>query len=215
VRRNQVLIGAIVGVAVFYTIAIIALGSPPDATASGADVVKWFREHDDSVRVAVWCTTFAMVFMGVYAAYVRKALPKPHADIFFAGAITLIAETIVQTWILAGLALHPRNLQPSTARLALDVANYWGPVLISATILMLAPIVVLAFRGQAGLPRWLGWLAGIALAEQIIESITIFGTRGFTEPGGAMNLVLGAGLTTIALLAIGVVIATEREPVRA
>jgi hypothetical protein len=79
--------------------------------------------------------------------------------------------------------------------------------------MMLAPVVVLAFRGEAGLPRWLGWLAGIALAEQIVESITIFGTRGFTAPGGPMNLELGAALTTIALLAIGVVVATEPAPV--
>jgi hypothetical protein len=214
-RRNQVLIGAIVAVAVLYLVAVIALGSPPDATDSGAQVVHWFREHAHDVRVSVWFTTFAMVFFGVFAACVRQALPKPHADIFFAGAITLIAETIVQTWIFAGLALHPRSLQPSNARLALDIVSFWGPVLISATILMLAPVVVLAFRGEAGLPMWLGWLAGIALAEQIVESITIFGTRGFTAPGGPMNLELGAGLTTIALLAIGVVVARRPETARA
>jgi hypothetical protein len=200
---------------VFFVLSTIALGTPPDATDSGAQVVRWFQEHDGNVRVWLWLTTFAMVFFGVYAAYVRRSLPKPHADLFFAGAITLIAETCVQGWIWGGLALHPQRLEPASARLALDIASFWGPVLISATILMLAPVVVLAFRGEAGLPRWLGWLASIALAEQIIESITVFGTRGFTEPGGDMNLVLGALLTTVALLALGVVVATEPEPVPA
>jgi hypothetical protein len=85
-------------------------------------------------------------------------------------------------------------------------------VLICATILMLAPVVVLAFQAQPSLPRWLGWLAAVALAEQIIESITIFGTRGFTAPGGPMNLVVGALLTTVALLALGVVVASEPAP---
>jgi hypothetical protein len=211
-RRNQVLIYAMVGVVVFYAAAAIALGTAPDATDSGAAVVRWFRENKDHVRLAVWFNTFAMVFFGVYAAHVRRFLPAPHRDVFFAGAVTLIAESVLQGWFLAGLALHPGSLQPSNARLALDIASFWGPVLISATILMIAPIVVLAFRGEAGLPRWLGWVAGIALAEQIVESVTIFGTRGFTAPGGPMNLELGAALTLIALLAVGVVVATGPTP---
>jgi hypothetical protein len=184
----------------------------PEATATGAQVVKWFRTNGHDVRVWLWFSTFALAFFGVYAAEVRRALPAPQRDLFFAGAIVLIAVSIVQGWVLAGLALHPKRLQPNTARLVLDIASYWGPVLICATILMLAPIVVLAFRGRPVLPRWLGWLAALALAEQIIESITIFGTRGFTAPGGPMNLVLGALLTTIALLALGVVVASAPAP---
>jgi hypothetical protein len=212
-RRNQVLLGAILGFAVFYVIATLALGSPPETTAGGAQVVRWFRTNGHDVRVWLWFSTFALVFFGVYAAQVRRALPAPHRDLFFAGAVTLIAVTSVQGWIWAGLALHPKRLQPSTARLALDIASYWGPVLIAATIMMLSPVVVLAFQGRPRLPRWLGWLAAIALAEQIVESITIFGTHGFAAPGGPMNLVLGALLTTVALLALGVVIASE--PARA
>ena len=211
-RRNQVLLGAILGFVVFYLIATIALGSTPETTATGVDVVRWFRTNGHHVRVWLWFSTFALVFFGVYAAQVRRALPAPHRDAFFAGAITLIAVSSVQGWIWAGLALHPQRLQPATARLALDIASFWGPVLICATILMLAPVAVLAFRGEAGLPRWLGWLVGVALAEQIIESITIFGHRGFTAPGGPMNLVLGALLTTIALLAVGVVVASQPAP---
>ena len=34
-----------------------------------------------------------------------------------------------------------------------------------------------------------------------METITIFGTTGFTEPGGAMNLQLGAGLVAAWMLA--------------
>ena len=213
-RRNQVLLGAILGVAVFYLIATIALGSPPHATATGTEVARWFRTHDHHVRVWLWFSTFALVFFGVYAAEVRRALPAPHRDLFFAGAVTLIAVTCVQGWIWAGLALHPKRLQPSTARLVLDIASYWGPVLICATILMLAPIVVLAFQGRPSLPRWLGWLAAIALAEQIIESITIFGTSGFVAPGGPVNTFVGAILTLVALGALGVVVANEPRRVQ-
>jgi len=39
--------------------------------------------------------------------------------------------------------------------------------------------------------------------EQSVETITIFGSTGFTQPGGAMNMQLGAGLTFVWILAFG------------
>jgi hypothetical protein len=62
-------------------------------------------------------------------------------------------------------------------------------------------------RGGAGLPRWLGFVAAVALAEQLVETITIFGRHGFIAPGGAMNVDLGAGLVGVALLCLGVAVA--------
>src|ERR1051325_11518439 len=98
-RRNQVLIGAILGVLVLYVLATISLGSLPATTDTGREVARWFREHKGNVRAWLRFTTFAMVFLGVFAAQVRRALPRPHADVFFAGVVTLIAETCVQGWI--------------------------------------------------------------------------------------------------------------------
>jgi hypothetical protein len=69
---------------------------------------------------------------------------------------------------------------------------------------MLAPVTILAIRGAGGLPRWVGVVAGVALIEQLIETITIFGRDGFTAPGGPMNVYLGAGLTAVALVTLGV-----------
>lgn len=78
--------------------------------------------------------------------------------------------------------------------MVLDVAVFWGPVLTGATTTMIAPVTLLALRGHAGLPRWLGVVGAVAFAEQAVETVTIFGSTGFTEPGDAMNLQLGAGL---------------------
>jgi hypothetical protein len=69
---------------------------------------------------------------------------------------------------------------------------------------MMAPVTLLALRGHAGLPWWLGVLGAVALAEQAVETVTIFGSTGFTEPGGAMNLQLGAGLVWAWLRALAV-----------
>jgi hypothetical protein len=60
---------------------------------------------------------------------------------------------------------------------------------------MIALMTLLALRGQAGLPRWFGVLGAVAFMEQTIGTITIFDSTSVTEPGGAMNMQLGAGLS--------------------
>ena len=214
VRRETVVWSALVGTGVAYIAAAIVLGTTPKATDSGATVAAWFRTHASNVHWWLWLETLAVVLFAVLAAFVRSRLPVIYRDVFLIGAITLVAETVAQGWIWAGMAWHADVLQPATARTLLDVASYWGPVLTSSTVLMLGPVAVLALRREAGLPMWLGVVTAVALVEQLVETITIFGHRGFIAPGGPMNLLLGAGLTLIALGATAVVTARTLAPLR-
>jgi hypothetical protein len=198
---SRALVGAAVTASVLYLAGTVALGTPPEAADTGAQVVAWFREHRDGVRWFVWAITVNAPVFALMFALMRRLLPAPHRDVFFIGAIAFVGTTAVQTWFWAGLALHADQLEPATARAILDVAIFWGPVLTGATMTMIAPVTLLALRGQAGLPQWLGILGAVAFIEQAVETVTVFGSTGFTEPGGAMNLQLGAGLVTIWLLA--------------
>jgi hypothetical protein len=205
VRRSTVLLAATIGFGVLYLAAAIALGSTPDANDSGQSVAAWFRDNGGQVRAWLWLLTLSLPLFATFAALIRTQLPAPHRDIFFFGAITLAAETAVQGWIWAGMAWHADELQPATARTLLDVASLWGPVLTSTTVTMLAPVALLGLRGEPpALPRWLGVVAAVALVEQLVETITIFGRHGFIAPGGPMNIYLGAGLTAVALLSLGI-----------
>jgi hypothetical protein len=212
VRRSTLLFWVTIGFGVLYGAGAIVLGSPPEAGDSGQQVVSWFQDHDAQVRTWAWLLTLSGPLVAVFAALVRDRLPAPHRDVFFFGAIAFAAETAIQAWIWAGMSWHADQLGPATARTLLDVASFWGPVLTSTTITMLAPVVLLALGGRAGLPRWLGVVSAVALAEQLVETITVFGKRGFIAPGGPMNIYLGAGLTAIALLGLG--IALSRAPER-
>jgi hypothetical protein len=127
--------------------------------------------------------------------------------VFFFGAIAFIVQTAIQSWLWAGLSWHTDQLQPATARILLDVASFWGPILTGATITMLAPVVLLALRGT--LPRWLGILQALTLLEQLIETVTVDGHTGFTAPGGPMNLFLGAGLVAASGTALGLTLAFQ------
>jgi hypothetical protein len=177
-----------------YVAGVIALGEPPGAAATGEELVAWLRAHRSGVRWFVWAGTVSAPLVAVMFALLRRLLPTPHGDVFLIGAIGIVVTIAVQSWTWGGLALHADRLEPATARTVLDVALFWGPVLTGATTTMMAPVTLLALRGQAGLPRWLGVLGAVAFVEQAVETVTIFGSSGFTEPGGAMNLQLGAGL---------------------
>ena len=192
---SRALLGAALAVLILYVVALIALGTPPGAGDTGEQVVAWFRDHRDGARWSVWAGAVGTLPFAVMFAILRRLLPPPHRDVFFFGAIVCVMSYVVQSWIWAGLALHANRLEPATARTVLDVALFFGPVLTGATITTTGPVTLLALRGQAGLPRWLGVFGVIAFVEQAIETVTIFGSTGFTEPGGAMNLQLGAALT--------------------
>jgi hypothetical protein len=200
---SAALLVATVAYAILNTAGLAAFGMLPAASETGAELVSWFREHGTAVRWFVWASTVAAPLFAVMVALLRRLLPEPHRDVFLIGSIAFQVCLSVWTWTWAGLALHADHLEPVTTRAILDVAVFFGPVLTGFTTTMMAPVTLLALGREPRIPRWLGALGLVAFAEQAIETITIFGSTGFTQPGGAMNMELGAGLTLAWILAFG------------
>jgi hypothetical protein len=200
---SRALLAATAAYAILVAVAMVAFGTFPAASETGPQLVTWFRENRDSVRWGVWAFTVAVPSFALEVALLRRLLPAPHRDMFLFGAVALTAEIAVWSWTWAGLALHADRLEPVITRTVLDVAVFMGPALTGSTTTMMVPVTWLALRSQAGIPRWLGALGLVAFVEQAIETITIFGSTGFTQPGGAMNMQLGAGLTLAWILAFG------------
>jgi hypothetical protein len=199
---SRTLIAAAIVAAILYIVGAVALGSPPEATDSPAQVVAWFQDHQDSARLYAWTAALGTLTFAIIAGLIRTTLPEAAGNVFLLGAAVLIVETAIQAWFWAGLSLHSDSLEPATARLVLDVASFWAPILTGATTTMIGAVTVLGLREHPLIPRWLTVIGMIAFVEQLIETITIFGTEGFTAPGGDMNLVLGAGLTGIWLVGL-------------
>jgi hypothetical protein len=124
--------------------------------------------------------------------------------------MSVVATGVVWSWFAAGLALHPATLQPETARTITDISAYFGPTLTVSIVLVVAPVGVAAWNESGGFPRWLAFLSTVFVAEQLIETITIFGKSGFIAPGGPMNFMLGAGLYFIWIIAVGIAVSTPR-----
>ncbi len=201
---SRALLAATAAYGILGAVALAAFGTLPAASETGPQLVTWFRENRDSVRWGVWAFTVATPPFALEVALLRRLLPEPHRDMFLVGAVAYMAAIAVWSWTWAGLALHVDQLDPVTTRTVLDVAVFFGPVLTGSTTTMMAPVTWLALGSQAGIPRWLGALGLVAFVEQAIETITIFGSTGFTQPGGAMNMQLGAGLTLAWILAFGI-----------
>ena len=200
-RGSRTLLAAAVALLILGVAQVIVLGDTPPAVDSGAQVVAWLRGHAEAVRWWVWAITVGGSVYGLVIALLRRLLPAPHRDVFLIGAIGLGVTNAVQTYFWGGLALHADRLEAATARTLLDVAIYWGPVLTGQTMLMIAPVTLLALRARAGLPRWLGVLGLVVFIEQAAETVTIFGSTSFTAPGGAMNNEVGAPLFIVWLVA--------------
>jgi len=201
--QSRALIGVTLAYGLAVGVALSTAGTFPAAMETGDQVVTWFREHADAMRWSVWALTVSTPPFAVMVALLRRLLPEPHRDVFLIGALLFAGSTAVFSWFFGGLALHAATMDPANARALLDVAVFYGPVLTSATTTMMAPVTLLALGGRAGLPRWLGALGAVAFVEQAVETVTIFGSTGFTQPGGAMNMQLGASLTLAWILAFG------------
>lgn len=214
-KRSTILYLATVGFVISYLVPGIALGPPPEIDADGRAVIDWFRDNASTIRFSLWVGIFGMALFALMASIVRSSLPSPHRDVFFFGAVTFASVTTIQGWFWAGLARHVDIVDPAVARTLLDISSYWGPFLCGATVLTLAPIVAVSFGRAPVLPRWVGLISAVALVEQLVETVTIFGDHGFLGPGGPMNLILGAGLTTIAWVSLAIAVARGPNSVNA
>jgi len=200
--QARVLVTAGILLLALYVTGAVALGTPPQVSDSPETIAAWFLDNRDAARLYAWTAAFATLAVATIAAIIRGLLPAPHRDVFLLGAAAFVIETAVQAWFWAGLALDPASLDPATVRLAFSVVSFWGPVLTGATMAMIGAVTALGLRAQPAIPRWLTVIGVIAFLEQAIETITVFGTSGFTAPGGAMNLQLGATVTIVWIIAL-------------
>jgi hypothetical protein len=200
-----------VGYVVFLFAGLVLLPAAPEVTASGARIVRYYQDHGDAVRVANWLSAWSMVPLVLLVAHLRSRLAGTSRDVMLLGAAGLVVTTIVWSWFNLGLALHPDTLDPQVARTLTDVSAYFGPVLTVSIVLLIAPVGLAAWRREGGFPRWLAWLTAVFAAEQSIETITVFGKRGFIAPGGAMNFALGAGLFLVWIIGAGIAASQAAE----
>lgn len=203
--------------ALAYTL-LVAVGlfvvpATPGVTATGQELVDHLTQHAGGIRLVAWLGAMSLIPLVLLVARLRQLMDGIGRDVLLFGTVGLVASTMVWVWFGAGLALHPSTLQPATARTIADVGAYFGPVLTVAVLLMVAPVGAAAWNGTANLPRWLAWVSAAVVAEQMIESFTVFGRSGVFAPGGTLNMGVGPALFLIWIISAGVSATAHAMPV--
>jgi hypothetical protein len=195
--------------ALLYVAGLSLVIGLPGVDKSGEAVVAFVRDHAGVLRLSGLLAAWGALTLVVILAYARDRLEGPFAHVFTIGSAVVVTEVSIVTWFWSGLALHADRLDPGVARVLMDVASMWGPILTVADVMVAAPIVLAA---RAGLfPRWLGLLAAVFAIEQLVETVTIVGGRGqFISPGGPMNYDLGGVLFIAFFVALGLTVSFSR-----
>jgi hypothetical protein len=183
----------------------------PGISKGGDELVRYYRQHGDAVRVSLWLATVALIPLVLLLMKLRTHLQGLGRDVLLVATAMYATESTLVAWVGAGLALHGRTLDAHVARTVADIGAYFGPLLTIAIVLMVGGVGVAALRSEGKFPFWFGCVSLVVVVEQSIETITVFGRSGFIAPGGAMNFGLGATLTLLWILCAGVVASRADE----
>jgi hypothetical protein len=197
--------------AALFLLGAFVVPPPPSLAASGQEVVGYYRDHAGAVRLSVWLIVLSGGPYTLFVCWVRSVLHGIGRDVAFFGGAALGVLTTAWLWVTAGPALHPDALQPATARAVADVAAVYGPTVTAVVVLFAAPVALDALRPAGAFAPWVGWLSATLVAEQAVESLTIFPRSGFFAPGGGMNFAVGLPLFLVWAVAAA---AGHRGPAR-
>lgn len=194
-KPSRILLVTTIATGTLYVLSFVALHhGHPEVETSGQEIVAWFSENGAQARTYAWLSAFVSTGFTILGGLLANVMPRPHRYIFLDGAVGFAVTARIQAWFWAGLAFHPQNLDPGTARVLLDITQFWAPVVNSSMVAIAAPVAALGLGADPVVPHWLAWLSAIFGIEQAIETITVFGQSGFIAPGGTMNVYLGGFL---------------------
>lgn len=148
---------------VLLLIGIFGSGESPEANASSAKVVAYYRDNGSKVKTFDIIFILAFLALVAFAAVLRSYLRQARsaegaAALALAGAVLMAVGALVGTGIELGLAENIRHLEPSAVQaLNLITDESFIPALVGACLFGLGSGVAI-LRG-ANLPRWLGFAA--------------------------------------------------------
>ena len=195
---------ALTGIA-FLVLAVLGLaigGEPPGADDGAREIVDFYVDNKDGLRVAVFIHPAAMVLLVVVGAFLRDVLQAGDGGrdflptIAFAGILILATGLAIDATIALALTETAEDIDPAaTQALSALFENDYIPFALGS-ILFLAGLGLAVLRSGV-LPKWLGWVA-VVLA---VVGLTPVGFVAF----------IGAGLL-VAVISVILAMRGRRAP---
>ena len=216
-EAKSVRLCALAGLAFFVLIVVggpILQGGSPSATDSAAKIFHYISTHVGKLKASGAVFSFAMAAVLVWLAAHFSSLRKAEggrsgfAVAALAGGILATAAQVINSAVVAVMALRIHDLGPSGAHFFWTFQLFLGGALVTGlTILVGASALVFLNTGMY--PRWFAWASG-ALAV-----VDLVGILAIAYANGAIMGIsfIGINLTVIWILGISIVL--WRKPERA
>jgi hypothetical protein len=163
--------------AALFVIANFLIGEPGSGS-TGAEVVRYYHDHQTAEMVGVFAVAFAVVALMFFLASLRRTLSGTDEGRHLASVITA-GGAVYAVGLMTGAALTvalvdaAKNDLAGTAQTLNVLGNdMWVPVVAGLAMLGLGTGVA-ALR-SATLPKWLGWVS------------VVFGVMALAGPAGAI-----------------------------
>jgi hypothetical protein len=156
---------------------LILAGEGVDPNDGVDEVVEYYTDNEDEVRISGFLGGLAVVFFIFFAGWVRKMLRDAEGPggmlsaVSFGGAIVFAVGGAVASTLSIGLAESFDDIDPTALEALNAIAyNYFIPFAVGFSVFLVATGIS-AVR-HAALPRWLGWSA-------IVLGIATYTPAGF------------------------------------
>ena len=203
-RRDRGVLVALTGVA-FLVLVILGLaigGEPPDSDKA-REVVDFYADKKDRLRVALFIHTAALVLLVFFGAFLRDVLRAAEGErdflptVAFAGTLILAIGLAVDSTIVLALTETAEDIDPAAVQaLSALFENDYIPLAVGSIVFLVG--LGLSVLQSGVLPKWMGWVA-IALA---VIGLTPLGFVAF----------IGAGLL-VAVISVMLALRARKAPV--
>jgi hypothetical protein len=197
--------------ALLFLAGIALAASPPLPTASAAEVLAYYKEHQQSTTLLAFLQFGASIPLAIFAATAFSRLRQlgmdvPGATIGLAGGV-LASAALALCGLLQWVAARAASLDDAALAYALrDLTFMTGGVGHVAPLgLLFAGIAVPSLFGKL-LPRWLAWL-GIVLA--VIAELS---TLSLLTPAAMLALPIARFGGFLWLIAVGALLPRAARP---
>ena len=210
-------LGGIVFVVLVIASIVVASGNAM-ASDSAAEILKYFRDNQDGIKVGAFLSILASVPIIWWAGSLWSRLHRVgdrHNRLALIAVLGLLiggVGNLTQTAVSAVVALRLPDVAPVTAKFFFVLSLAFGAGgLIGIAVLVFA-VSVAAFRLGA-FPKWVGWLGVVDGLAFLVAAYTIASTSDAIATFGFVAFILWA----IWLIATSVVMyrATYEEPAMA
>src|SRR5437763_1143389 len=117
-KRLAAPVSAVVFIALF--VVVLAYGSSPDSSASGAKVIRWYHSHHTSATVSSFLLAYAalagIVFFASVAIYLRDRGSQLLATTTLAGGIVFTGGLLVAAGLNAAIVDRINHINTTTAQ---------------------------------------------------------------------------------------------------